>query len=198
MDNFNRLTCSIVLYFRHKLQRGFLTRDQTPKEEEMGPMAEYFASLEKYTDLDVNIIRATKIHKVLKAILKLSSIPKDEEYHFKDRCTSLLDSWSKLLVDEGDTQTKEEVKPNGLKSEFHGDEKAQDSTVHEKPAAKADAEAEAEVEETSTKAEEENPADPPAEVADEGSNAKDEANATVANGNEEDPVVASTEEVATE
>ena len=166
----------------------------------MGPMAEHFASLEKYTDLDVNIIRTTKVHKVLKAILKLSSIPRDEEYHFKDRCASLLNSWSKLLEDEGDAQTKEEVKPNGLKNESHDDEKAQDATVHEKPAA------EAEVEETPTKEEEEKPADPPveevatsnAEQADVGNDAKDETDETVANGNEEDPVVASTEDVATE
>jgi len=26
---------SIVLYYRHKLQRGFLARDTTPKEDEM-------------------------------------------------------------------------------------------------------------------------------------------------------------------
>jgi len=197
MNKFNQLTCDTVLYFRHKLQRGFLTRDQTPKEEEMGPMAEYFASLEKYTDLDVNIIRTTKIHKVLKAILKLSSIPKDEEYHFKDRCISLLESWSKLLVDEGDAQTKEEVKPNGLKNESHSDENVQDSTVQEKSTAVAEPEAEAERTST-TKAEEEKSAESPAARADVSNDAKDEAEETVANGNEEDPVVASTEEVAAE
>ncbi|KAF2835482.1 hypothetical protein M501DRAFT_941806 [Patellaria atrata CBS 101060] len=90
-----------VLYLRHKLQKGFLTRDQTPKEDEMSAMAEHFNSLEKYPDLDASIIRETKIHKVLKGIIKLNSIPKDEEFKFKERSTTLLNHWNKVLAADG-------------------------------------------------------------------------------------------------
>lgn len=87
-----------VLFLRHKLQKGLLTRDQEPKEEEMKTMSDYVTKLEGYPDLEVSIIRATKINKVLKAILKLDSIPKEDEFQFKPRSQVLLDKWNKLLA----------------------------------------------------------------------------------------------------
>ncbi|KAL1635556.1 hypothetical protein SLS56_001608 [Neofusicoccum ribis] len=84
-----------ILYLRHRLQKGFLTRDQTPKEEEMQQMAEYFTQLESHQDLEEKIIKETKINKVLKAIIKLDSIPKEEDYSFKKRSGDLLNAWSK-------------------------------------------------------------------------------------------------------
>lgn len=90
-----------VLYLRHKLQRGLLTRDQQPQESEMKSMSDYVQMLENFKDLEVSIIRATKINKVLKAILKLDSIPKEEEFHFKDRSHALLEKWNKLMAGDG-------------------------------------------------------------------------------------------------
>ncbi|KAK2030848.1 hypothetical protein LX32DRAFT_299645 [Colletotrichum zoysiae] len=87
-----------VLFLRHKLQKGLLTRDQEPKEEEMKLMSEYITKLESFADLEVSIIRATKINKVLKAILKLDTIPKEEEFHFKSRSQTLLDKWTEILA----------------------------------------------------------------------------------------------------
>ncbi|GKT42166.1 PX domain-containing protein [Colletotrichum spaethianum] len=87
-----------VLFLRHKLQKGLLTRDQEPKEEEMKMMSDYITKLESFADLEVSIIRATKINKVLKAILKLDSIPKEEEFNFKSRSQTLLDKWTKILA----------------------------------------------------------------------------------------------------
>jgi len=89
---------ALVLFLRHKLQKGFLSRDQAPKEEEMKPMAEHFRALEGFKDLEVDMIRSTKIHKVLKAIIKLNSIPKDEEYRFKERSIEILDIWQKAMA----------------------------------------------------------------------------------------------------
>jgi hypothetical protein len=60
-------------------------------------MSEFISKLEGYADLEVSIIRATKINKVLKAILKLTEIPKEGEFHFKDRSKSLLEKWNKIL-----------------------------------------------------------------------------------------------------
>ena len=60
----------------------------------MPGMAEFFSQLEAYNDLEASIIRGTKIHKVLKAIVKLASVPKDDEFHFKKRSSALLEVWN--------------------------------------------------------------------------------------------------------
>jgi hypothetical protein len=141
-----------VLFLRHKLQKGLLTRDQEPKEEEMKSMADYITKLEGFPDLEVRIIRATKINKVLKAILKLENIPKEEEFHFKPRSQALLDKWNKLLAVDGTpapaaeganavngTAAKAGAKTNGVKEKSEGAEpaKAKGGTKEE---AKEDAE----------------------------------------------------------
>ena len=65
-------------------------------------MSTYLAKLESYPELEASIIRATKIHKVLKAMIKLNSIPKDEEFNFKNRSMVLLKKWNDVLaVDQG-------------------------------------------------------------------------------------------------
>jgi hypothetical protein len=61
-------------------------------------MSDYITKLEGFTDLEVSIIRKTKINKVLKAILKLESIPKEDEFQFKPRSQTLLEKWNKLLA----------------------------------------------------------------------------------------------------
>lgn len=109
----------------------------------MGAMAGFLQKLETYTDLEGSIIRSTKIHKVLKAILKLNSIPRDEELKFRERAVDILGKWKHLLDSdlpsagaenkedkEGETETekptangvhKKQKQVNG-KSEEKGDE----------------------------------------------------------------------------
>lgn len=104
-----------ILFLRHKLQKGLLTRDQEPKAEEMKQMSEFVTKLEGYAELEVAIIRATKINKVLKAILKLPVIPKEEEFNFKPRSQSLLDKWNKLLnSDQAPSATPATTAMNGV------------------------------------------------------------------------------------
>lgn len=64
-------------------------------------MADYVTKLEAFPDLEVSIIRATKINKVLKAVLKLDNIPREDEFKFKPRSQVLLDKWNKLLAVDG-------------------------------------------------------------------------------------------------
>ncbi|KAK7459263.1 PWWP domain-containing protein [Colletotrichum acutatum] len=158
-------------------------RDQEPKEEEMKMMSDYITKLESFPDLEVSIIRATKINKVLKAILKLDSIPKEEEFNFKSRSQTLLDKWTKILSGgdaaaasatpaptngvngtSGKTEEKKETSaaPNGAKEESKEVEKSEES---EKQAEK---EASAKMSEEPEKAEEkpekaEKPAEEPSE-----------------------------------
>ena len=68
----------------------------------MDGMATFFSQLEAHDTLEASIIRTTKIHKVLKGIVKLSSIPKDAEYNFKKRSAALLDTWNKRMAADGD------------------------------------------------------------------------------------------------
>jgi hypothetical protein len=90
-----------VLFLRHKLQKGFLSRDQAPQESEMAAMSNFIKKLEGYGELEAGIIRTTKINKVLKALIKLNTIPKDEEFNFRGRSVELLGKWNKLLGTDG-------------------------------------------------------------------------------------------------
>lgn len=159
-----------ILYLRHRLQKGFLTRDVEPKEEEMAAMADFFSQLEKYENLEPAIIRTTKIHKVLKAIVKLAAIPKDDEFGFKKRSIQMLEIWNKRMEADGETAPKaaavEEKAP-----ETNGDAVAPAS---ETPAAAEETkegaeQAEEKAEEIEAKIEkpqaEEKPAEPAAEEA---------------------------------
>ncbi|KAJ4320843.1 hypothetical protein N0V84_005664 [Fusarium piperis] len=137
-----------VLYLRHKLQRGLLTRDQQPQESEMKQMSEYVTMLENFKDLEVSIIRATKINKVLKAILKLQTIPREEEFHFKDRSQALLDQWNQLMANEpapaapNGVNGKSEAKHSEKKGESHsGKEDTEEPKTEESEKPKVEPEA---------------------------------------------------------
>jgi len=66
-------------------------------------MSDFLKELEGYPDLEGSIIRTTKIHKVLKAMIKLPSIPLDEEFKFKDRSHALLQKWNEILASDPTT-----------------------------------------------------------------------------------------------
>ncbi|KAF2132709.1 hypothetical protein P153DRAFT_382328 [Dothidotthia symphoricarpi CBS 119687] len=102
-----------VLYLRHRLQKGFLSRDQQPKDEDMDNMSDYLKQLELHDDLEAEVIKKTKVHKVLKAIIKLEGIPKEEEFEFKKRSTDLLNKWGGALA--ADTDAAPEAATNGAK-----------------------------------------------------------------------------------
>ena len=114
----------------------------------MKQMSEFVTKLEGYSDLEVSIIRATKINKVLKAILKLSTIPKEEEFQFKPRSQSLLDKWNKLLASETETPGASNVdgatgnpgtEETKLDSNASGNGATKEETVEEKTEDKAEA-----------------------------------------------------------
>ncbi|KAE8383040.1 hypothetical protein BDV26DRAFT_180109 [Aspergillus bertholletiae] len=124
-----------ILFVRHKLQKGFISRDQPPQEEEMTSMSTYFTKLENYQDLEVSIIRSTKINKVLKMIVKLSSIPRDEEFQFRRRAVDLLSKWKTVLdadTTPGPSEDKKKPKANGVNKEDSVETPARGDTEGEK------------------------------------------------------------------
>lgn len=116
-----------VLYLRHRLQKGFLSRDQKPKDEDMTSMSEYLKQLEAHEDLEADIIRKTKVHKVLRAIQKLETIPMEDAYSFKQRSSDLLSKWGPALASD-----PEPAAANGVKSE---DREKSESAKDEAPSA---------------------------------------------------------------
>lgn len=124
-----------VLFLRHKLQKGFISRDQPPKEDEMASMATYFDKLEKHADLEVSIIRSTKINKVLKMIVKLNSIPRDEDFNFRHRAMNILSSWKNILdadTPAGATDKDDKPTANGSNKEDDGADTPKLETEEEK------------------------------------------------------------------
>jgi hypothetical protein len=107
-----------ILFLRHRLQKGFLSRDKPPEESEMPGMHQHMKTLENYNDLEGSIIKSTKINKVLKAIIKLGTIPREHEFQFKKRSQDILNSWGKQL-DEGNATPGAAPTPttNGVKDE---------------------------------------------------------------------------------
>ena len=83
-------------------------------------MSDFLSELELFPDLEGSIIRATKIHKVLKQMIKLDHIPLEEEFKFKDRSTKLLSKWNDILSSDGPSDEKgddkDEEKPTKSKS----------------------------------------------------------------------------------
>lgn len=93
-----------IMLHRRRLQKGMLNISQDPKEEDMPSMSSVLAELEGSPDLEANIIRATKIHRVLKCILKLARIPRDEEFSFSSRTEALLDDYELTLLTADDAE----------------------------------------------------------------------------------------------
>ncbi|KAL5376348.1 hypothetical protein DPSP01_010574 [Paraphaeosphaeria sporulosa] len=117
-----------VLYLRHRLQKGFLTRNQPPRIEDMSAMSGYMAQLEELQSLEPEIIKETKVHKVLKGILKLGSIPRDEEFKITSRSHELLTKWGTLsggedAADEAAAPATNGIKPEEKKAESPAEEK---------------------------------------------------------------------------
>ncbi|KAJ5919041.1 hypothetical protein N7466_009984 [Penicillium verhagenii] len=154
-----------VLFLRHKLQKGFISRDNPPQGNEMDAMATYFDKLEKHADLEVAIIRSTKINKVLKMIVKLNTIPRDEEFNFRSRAMNLLSSWKTVLEGDLPILTDKEDKPasNGASKDDEAletpaeddkeDSKADDTPMPDAESDKPEPQPEASKEESDEKAE---------------------------------------------
>lgn len=105
-------------------------------------MASHFNKIESYTDLEVSIIRATKIHKVLRMIVKLNSIPRDEEFHFRQRAMDILSKWRNVLDSDpaGAAEEKEkDSKPaaNGLQKEGSAETPTKLETEEKEPEPKS-------------------------------------------------------------
>ncbi|WFD00808.1 hypothetical protein MYAM1_003560 [Malassezia yamatoensis] len=86
-----------VREWRHKLQRAFLSKDGVIKAEDMDAQNSTFQVLEEYQEMTPEQLKVTKIGKVIKRIHQLPDIPKDDQYHFRDRSGVLMNKWGAIL-----------------------------------------------------------------------------------------------------
>ncbi|KAF2013214.1 hypothetical protein BU24DRAFT_464029 [Aaosphaeria arxii CBS 175.79] len=128
-----------VLYLRHKLQKGFISRENPPSADEMPQMSNYIKQLEDTDGIAASIIKKTKVHKVLKGIVKLDSIPREDEFEFKRRSTELLTRWAKVLSADTEAAEPASVTPaapatNGVNNHHKSEEASNKPEEAEKEA----------------------------------------------------------------
>ncbi|THH31413.1 hypothetical protein EUX98_g2782 [Antrodiella citrinella] len=98
--------------WRHKLQKAFLNSKSLPKDEDMPALDELFSTVENYENMSIAYLTFSKIGKVMRHIHALapSKIPRNDEFHFKERAKVLVDKWAVLINGPGG-------KPNGEKAD---------------------------------------------------------------------------------
>ncbi|KZT71650.1 hypothetical protein DAEQUDRAFT_91074 [Daedalea quercina L-15889] len=97
-----------VREWRHKLQKAFLNQKAVPKDEDMPALDQLFSTVENYQNMSIQYLTFSKIGKVMRHInaLPKDKVPRDDEFHFKDRAKSLVDKWHDIL-------NENKGKPNG-------------------------------------------------------------------------------------
>lgn len=86
-----------VFFIRYRLQRTMLSREQLAQEEDIPAVSDEVKWLEDH-HIDADIVRRTKINKVLKTILKLNSIPRDDEFDIRARFGKLIENYTEMLL----------------------------------------------------------------------------------------------------
>jgi hypothetical protein len=109
------LKSRLTLQLRHRLQKGFLSNK--PDDKTVPVLSQYLKQLEEIPDLELSIIRQTKVNKVLKAILKIDDIPLESEYRFHERSLKLLEQWSHLDESAIAKPTKDDIPTPAVKDE---------------------------------------------------------------------------------
>lgn len=87
-----------ILFIRHKIQKALLKKeDEQVSEADIDALDSYYSKLEQIKEIDISLLRATKIGKVMKRVIQLSAIPKDDEFHFRERSRKLIESWQEIM-----------------------------------------------------------------------------------------------------
>ncbi|KAG9009593.1 hypothetical protein FRB94_011856 [Tulasnella sp. JGI-2019a] len=96
-----------VKEWRHKLQRAFLTAKNPPQPDDMPGYDQIFSTVENYDKLNIEYLQFSKIGKVMRRIAGMENIPRDDEFHFKERATTLVATWQSIIqAAEADAEGK--------------------------------------------------------------------------------------------
>ncbi|KAI9786612.1 MAG: hypothetical protein M1839_006163, partial [Geoglossum umbratile] len=90
-----------------------LLEDEEMTEDEASNSIQYHLStLESIVNPDTELIKAININDVLKAIIRQPSVPREAEFHFKRRASTILNNWNKILREESTV-----LKPRAVKQD---------------------------------------------------------------------------------
>lgn len=128
-----------VKEWRHKVQKVFLGRDGTINAEDMPSADATFKVIEEYDGMTADHLRTTKIGKVMKRVMQLTEIPRDDEFHFKDRAEKLCAKWGAIIAG-GETAVAAPKEPSAEGSGEPAKENG-DTATHAQPEAKSEPEA---------------------------------------------------------
>ncbi|WRT70227.1 uncharacterized protein IL334_007222 [Kwoniella shivajii] len=120
--------CVKVKDWRHKLQRAFLSKS-LPSAEEMPSYDDLFKTIESYDSMTIDALQYSKIGKVMKKIMTLTEIPRNDDFKITDRASKLMHQWTDFIASsEGKPNGNGEAPTNGEKKEEEKTEtKADDS-----------------------------------------------------------------------
>ncbi|KAI9771647.1 MAG: hypothetical protein M1840_001862 [Geoglossum simile] len=122
-----------IYFIRHRVQKILMpTHNEIPNEVVLNQISEYFASLEGHTHIEEKIFQQSKIHKVMRGIVALHSVPGDDKYHFKRRARALLLQWGKPVASShGALSAADSIADSPIpSSERPGSSSAQSITNH--------------------------------------------------------------------
>lgn len=89
--------CMKVKDWRHKLQRAFLSGKSLPTAEDMDQHDETFRAIEEYKGMTIEALSYSKIGKVMKKIVTLEGIPRNDELKITERAKKLMDGWTDFI-----------------------------------------------------------------------------------------------------
>ncbi|KAH3678993.1 hypothetical protein WICMUC_001307 [Wickerhamomyces mucosus] len=90
----------LAINFRAKLQRGLIQRKDKPTADELLGCSTILEDLEKFSEdghIDSEILKFSKIHKVLKAITKQPGLERSSDFKFHTRSIQLLLKWEDFI-----------------------------------------------------------------------------------------------------
>lgn len=118
---------------RHRIQRNFIHNDPTPQD--VAQLSVYLQRLESLHNLEVSLIKGSKIKKVL-SVLSKQEIPGSHKYNIQERIGNLINTWNDHYAQSektpADPATSTEEKTNGTK-EAEADNAATEKDKAESP-----------------------------------------------------------------
>ncbi len=108
-----------ILFLRHKLQKDLVPRSGGIDPERMPSVSQHLRKLEDAGRIEPDILQSTKVHKVLRYIIKyerkpwgMGPIPRDAEFRIIERARTLLAQYDSILASQiqGDVMNRVSAK----------------------------------------------------------------------------------------
>ncbi|ODV97194.1 hypothetical protein PACTADRAFT_48944 [Pachysolen tannophilus NRRL Y-2460] len=85
-------------FIRTRLQKGLISSKIPPAYDDYQYNSKILNKLEELSSIvDLKVLKGTKLHKVLKAILKIPDLERKDDFKFHERAGKILNEWEPLL-----------------------------------------------------------------------------------------------------